>query len=137
MELNEALYAYLKSYAGLLALVGDCIYPDVLPQNPTYPAITYQLISEEEIDTFQQPNTLIGPTYQFSCWGSTRASCQAVAKQLRLAFKNYSGVMGGAGGVTVSGIEKINKSEDIFNDSDGRIIAYRTSIDFQIWYQEG
>ena len=137
MEINDALHSYLKGYAGLTVLISTRVYPDTLPQAPAYPAITFQQISEEEVESFTTPNSnMIGATYQFSCWASTRASAQAVAKQLRLAFKNYSGVMGGAGGVTVSGVEKISKTDDIFNDSDGRIIAYRTSIDFQIWYQE-
>lgn len=138
MEINEALYSYLASYPNLTSLVSNRIYPDVLPQNTPYPAITYQDISETEIDTFNQPaSTLMMPVYQFNCWGSTRASAKAVAKQLRAAFKNYkSTTMGGAGGVSVSAIRKLNQLSDIETDKDGKIIAYRTFIDFEIAYQE-
>jgi hypothetical protein len=59
-----------------------------------------------------------------------------VAKQLRLAFKNLSGVIGGVGGVTISGVEKLNQQDLVDKDSDGRTIAYRTVTDYQIWYQE-
>ena len=137
MEINEALYSYLSGYAGLTALISNRIYPDILPQNTPYPAITYQKISENEIDTFNQPTTLMMPIYQFSCWGSTRSSSEAVAKQLRLAFKNYkSTTMGGAGGVSVSAVRIINRLGTYETDNDGKIIAYGTLTDFEISYQE-
>lgn len=137
MEINDALYSYLSGYAGLTALVSNRIYPDILPQNPSYPAITYHDVSEDEIDTFTQPTTtLMMPVYQFNCWGDTRSSSKAVAKQLRLAFKNYHGVMGGVGGVTISAIRIINRMSDFEIDGDGKIIAYRTLCDFEISYQE-
>lgn len=137
MEINEALYSYLTGYAGLSGLVGTRLYIDFLPQSPTYPAIAYQHVSEEEIDTFNQPSsTLIAVTYQFSCYGTTRKSSLAVAKQLRLAFKNYSGLTGGTGGVTISAVTKESKITDIETDNTGRIIAHSTILDFKIWYQE-
>jgi hypothetical protein len=122
----------------LTALVSKRVYPDKLPKVPVYPAITYHEISETEIDTFNQPtNTLMMPVYQFNCWGETRASAKAVAKQLRLAFKNYKRTtMGGAGGVTVSAVRIINRISDFDTDADGRVIAYRRICDFEISYQE-
>jgi hypothetical protein len=138
MEINEALYSYLSSYVNLTALVSNRIYPDVLPQNTPYPAITYQKISEDEIDTFNQTtSTLMMPKYQFTCWGSTRASSEAVAKQLRLAFKNYkSTTMGGVGGVSVSAIRILNRLSTFDTDNDGKVIAYGTISDFEVSYQE-
>ena len=137
MRIDEAVYTYLSGYAGLTALVGKRIYPDIAPQQAIYPCLTYQMLSEEEVNTFTQPNsTMIGVVFSFSVWGSTRASSKAASEQLRLAFKNYSGVTGGVGGVTVSGVEKLGSISDIDIDSDGKIIAYKTIMDFKIWYQE-
>ena len=137
MEFNTALYNYLSGYAGIAALVSTRIYPDTLPQNPTYPAIVYEQSGEEEVETLHTPTqNLIAPIYQFDLMGSSRASADAVAKQLRLAFKNYSGTMGGVGGVEVSGVDKLSRIGFAEKDSDGKIINYRTTMDFQIWYQE-
>ncbi len=136
MEINTALFTYLSGYAGLTALVGKRIYPDSLPQSSKYPAISYQQVSETEVDTFNQPATIIGPIYQFNCWADTRAEAKAVAKQLRLAFKNLVGVIGGGGGVTIAGVEKINQLDNIEKDADGQVITYNTIADYQIWYQE-
>ena len=134
MEFNTALYTYLSTYSGLSTIIGTRIYPDTLPQNVTYPAATYQYVDEDEIDTFEQPNTLISPTYQFDSYATTRAVADSIADQLRLAFKNYSGVMGGTGGVTVSGVELISRNTSTETDRNETI--YRTIIEFKIYYQE-
>jgi len=132
MEIGEALYSYLSSYTDLTSLVGTRIYPDILPQKCSNPSIAYQQIDEGELDTFSQPNTLIYPVYQFTIYADTRSSANAVAKQLRLAFKNYSGAMGGDGGVTVSAVKKISRISDYSDDTK----EYKVIMDFEIWYQE-
>jgi hypothetical protein len=108
-----------------------------LPQVPKYPAITYTIISEDEVDTFEQPSTMIGPTFQFDCWATSNSTARALATALRSSFKNLSGMIGGTAGVTVAGIEKISSIDNQYTDSDGRIIAHVVSADYQIWYQEG
>lgn len=138
MTIDEAVFAYLSTYSGLTALVGKRIYPDDLPQNPTYPAVTFIQVSEDEIDTLHQPaSTMIGATYQFDCWATTRVGAKAVARQIRAAWKNYSGITGGVGGVTVSAVEIVNGDMDnSYRDSDGKLIAYVTTREHKIWYQE-
>lgn len=136
MEFNTALYNYLTSYSELSSLVGDRIYPDEL-QDPIYPAIVYTLTDEDEVATFHTPDSnLISSTYEFECHASTRAGAEVVAKQLRLAFKNYSGVMGGDGGVTVEAVIKLDRDSDTAYDGSGKVIARISIIDFKFWYQE-
>ena len=43
-ELEQALFTRLDGFAGLTSLVVSRIYPLILPQNPTLPAVTYQRI---------------------------------------------------------------------------------------------
>lgn len=137
MEIGEALYSYMKGYSGISALVSARVFPDAVPQGTAYPAITYQQISEDEVEPFTQPAaTMICATYQIDCWGSTRSSANAVAKQVRAAFKNYSGATGGAGGVTVNAVRKLSRLENYYTDSDGKALAYVVTMDFEIWYQE-
>ncbi|WP_292366074.1 MULTISPECIES: DUF3168 domain-containing protein [unclassified Methanoculleus] len=44
--IDTACRAVLAANAGVTALVGQRIYPDRLPTEPTLPALTYSLISE-------------------------------------------------------------------------------------------
>ncbi len=101
MLLEAAIYSQLSTYAGLAALTGTRIYPLLLPQDPTLPAVTYQTISRvmEEVRG-------AGPRYaetrvQIDCWAASYSSAKAVAEQVRAALQDYTGTMGGAGGVPV------------------------------------
>jgi hypothetical protein len=136
LELDEALYTYLKSYSGL-ANVSQRIYPEQLPQKPKYPAITFQEISESEVETLSTPaGNLIATTYQFDCWDSTKVGVNTIAKNLRKAFKNYSGLTGGANGVQISAIVKLNRLSDTERDANGVVIVRRVMLEFQIWHYE-
>src|SRR5574344_1243907 len=138
MELNESLYSYLTSASALTALVSTRIYPDKVSEKSTYtyPYITYELVSEDEVETFTQQDTgLINSTYQFDVWAKSRASAKDVAKQLRKAFKNLKGQVGGTGGVTLSAVNKISHTTDV-EEKDGIVIAYRDMQEFEIWHYE-
>ena len=133
MEIDEAIKAYLKTYSGLTSLVSDRIHSDQLPQNPTLPAVVFEFISEETTDTFTQPTSeLTADTFQFSSWATTRKAADAVARQIKKAFKNCSGLMGGAGGVLVDAVIQISKLKDYEESTK----LYRTLYEFQFWYQE-
>jgi hypothetical protein len=131
--INDSLYTYLKAYAGVTAYVGNRIYPGVLRENTVYPCISYVTNYENEVDTFNQPKTLISPVIEFTCWASTPKEANQLANALRLSFKNFSGTMGSD---TVSSIIKVDRREGYEYDSDGLISAYNTVIEFEINYQE-
>jgi hypothetical protein len=50
--IDDAMYSYLSTYAGLVALVSKRIYPIVMPLNVTLPAVSYQRISTERVHAF-------------------------------------------------------------------------------------
>jgi hypothetical protein len=134
---QESLYSYLTGRTAITTHTSNRIYPSHLPQSPTYPCMTYLIVSEEEIETLYQPSTMIGPTFQFDCWATAASTARAIASALRLSMKNLSGGIGGTAGITVAGVEKISSVDSEQVDADGRIIAYVVSADYQIWYQEG
>lgn len=139
MELNESLYVYLTSVAPLTALTSTRIYTDESRQtNPhTMPYIVYSKTSEFEVDTItEQANMLIASSYQFDIWARDRHTARDVAKQVRKAFKGLKGQIGGATGVTISAVEKVNAMSDIDRDNKTGEIAFREMLEFQIWHYE-
>ena len=52
MHLEEALYTYLSTYAGLIALTSTRIYPEEKPQNCIMPAVVYSRISTPREHTY-------------------------------------------------------------------------------------
>ena len=133
MVIEEALYAYLSSHAGLTALVSTRIYPLVMPQNATLPAVTFSKISGPRAHAMQQDAGLAYPRFQVSCWGGTYKQAKEVAGQVRAALQDYTGTMGGAGGVVVSGVF-LEDENDLYEPGTQ---AYHIAIDFIIWHLEG
>lgn len=84
----------LKNFAAadvaLNALIGTRFYPGALPENPTYPAVTYF-----KIDGNRHHNIDVAfPRYQFSCWSPVYLTAQVTATAVRKAFQRYKGIMG-------------------------------------------
>lgn len=48
MSWRSLLYTRLTTFPALVALIGTRVYHGSLPQNPTYPAVVYHVISDEE-----------------------------------------------------------------------------------------
>ena len=88
MSLETDLVTYLKSYAGVAALVGARI--EALELTNPLPAIVYQRISTP-------PGLAAGylePRERLSCWAPDYAGAEALAAQVRLALDHYHGALG-------------------------------------------
>jgi predicted PurR-regulated permease PerM len=132
MFIEEALHTYLKVYSGLSALISTRVYPLTVPQSGTLPALAYQSISTERVHAFQQDTGFASKVMQISSWGATLSSAKAVAAQARAALQNFSGTMGGIGGVTVNAV--LIESE--MDDYDEASKSYVVHQEYEIWYQE-
>ena len=132
MLLEQALYSYLSGVAGLTALVSTRIYPLMMPQDVTLPAVTYQRISGPRVHTMGTDPGLESPRFQLSSWASSYSSVKAVAEQVRLALQDYAGTMGGAGGVVVQ--RAFLEGDQDFYEPD--TLIYQVASDFIIWAEE-
>lgn len=130
MTLDQALFNYLSTFAGLTALIGTRVYPRVLPQNPTYPAVTYQRVSSTRMRTMGAPLLGAEPRIQFTIWAETHLAARAIATQLRAALEGYTGTMGGAGGVDVLGAQEQNDLDDY----EPLTKLHQAILDFTIWH---
>lgn len=93
MTLRTTIYDRCINHAGMAALIGTRCYPDRLPENVTYPALTYFRVSADNA-LFRSHDD--GPTefetsrVQFNAYDETGDGAAALADQLRLAWDGYS-----------------------------------------------
>ena len=127
MSIEQGLYAHLSSHAGLTALVGDRIYPLVLPQKVALPAVVYQRISLWQTYTHNGAS-LARPRFQNTCVGRTYAEAHDVAAQVRDALSGYRGMMGS---VAVEAAFIDNEREDYEPETD----SYIRQVDVIIWHR--
>jgi len=125
MTIEAALVSYLRNTPGVQTLVGTRIYPQRLPQTPTYPAITYARISgnrHHNIDVAYH-------TFQFDCWATSYGGAQDVAEVLRVALQREKRFMSG-----IEVIQCIYQNQTDFYEDDVKL--HRASVDFRIIYRE-
>ena len=89
------VYAHLSSHAGLVALVGDEIYPIILPQREdTYPSdwagVTYFKVSHPEVYSKDGSSGLSFPRIQITVWAKSYTRAKQVAEQVKAAMREYS-----------------------------------------------
>lgn len=136
ITIEEGLFAYLSTNAGLVALISTRVYPNKLPETVTLPALTYQRIDSPRVHTHDTSGATgtAYPRFQFDAWATTYASAKAITDALRAALNGYRGTMGTGGtAVTVQGALVQDESFDDFADAG----MLRISSDYIIWHLEG
>ena len=128
-DVTEALYTQMTATAGLTALVSTRIYPDLMPQPPTLPAVVYQMISNNREERHGGQTGDARPRFQITCWASTALAAAAVAVQVRLAVMAMSGTI-----AAVSVIGAWNAGESRGYEPDTKL--HYVAIDFFVSHRE-
>lgn len=88
MSYEAEMFTTLLATPDVVAIVGNRIYPGVLPSVPTLPALTYQLISAPRNMTQEGPSGM-RPRYRWNCFAYTYDETTALAKAVALALKPF------------------------------------------------
>lgn len=62
-----------------------------MPDNPTLPAITYQTLSGQGVESFDGDSGLYMPVVGIDCWARSAGTVQDLAAKVRAAMLGYSG----------------------------------------------
>lgn len=90
MTVEASLYTRLSTWPALLALVSDRVYPMILPQNCTLPAVTYQRIaSQPRVLAMGTDPGMARPRFQITAWAVDFDTARAVIDVCRLALERW------------------------------------------------
>ena len=130
MSIASDVRTFIIADATITGLIAARLYPIILPQEPTMPAMTYQWISGTRFHSMDGASKLSGPRVQFDCWAATYLDAEALFEALR---KRLDGYRGPAGSSTIQGA--FFSSERDLYESEPKL--YRRSVDFFIFHTEG
>lgn len=134
--IEEAIITQAGNTAGLTALIGSGtsmrLYPQMLPQNPIYPAMTYSGISGIRETLMGSDPGVVTARYQFSVWDSTYKGVRDLAEQLRLAFERWRGTVGSVVILDTFIDEIMDMPPELVND----VLVRQRVCDFKINYRE-
>lgn len=128
-DVTEAIYTQLSGAAGLSALVSTRVYPELMPQSPTLPAVVYQMISNDREERHGGQTGDARPRFQITCWASTPLAAAAVAEQVRLALMAMSGSVAS---VTIRGVWNAGETRGYEPDTLRHFVA----LDFFVAHLE-
>jgi len=126
--LEKAIFTRLSTDAGITALAGNRIYPQILPQNPTLPAITYFRVSTTKPYAQSNSVNIAQARLQISCWAETYSVMKSLVEAVRKSLDGFSGVVNG-----IQITSYLNTCYDLYDDDTG---IYHGIVDFKIFYEE-
>ena len=131
MGSRKAAYALLSGDATVTGLVSTRIYPTVLPQDKTLPALVYQRISGVEPGQIDgQGRALVQARIQITALADSFGSCAEILDAAREALLYQYGTHGGVEVVSI--IRDIDGADDF----DPELQAYSQSMDVVVTYIE-
>lgn len=128
--LEEGIVTYLTSVTVLVALQGNRVWPNRLPQNPTLPATTFREISNVPEYSHNGPSGYENVRMQFNCWATDPLAAKQLARALKRALSGFKGMMGSS---SIGGCFLANSMDD-FDDPTG---LSRVIVDFEFEYEIG
>ena len=93
MTIQTEIIARLEADSPLIALIVDRIHPEKLPQNPTYPAVKYQTITEVPSYDLAGADGRVRTRMQFMSLSETAIATAAVGDAIRVSLSGFRGTL--------------------------------------------
>jgi hypothetical protein len=132
MTIEADLYSLLTTSTSLAALSSNRVYQDQLPQNVTYPAISYFLVSAPRIPLMGNDAVNIPARFQIDCWAATPTAANTLTNTVIGAIERYGSTSGSVVIETifiddVQAIPEHDPDEEVFRRAIDTIVQYRSS----------
>lgn len=124
--IEAAISDLLNTSAPLTSLIAGRIYPIILPETPTLPAVTLQRISQIPMYTLDGALGAASTRLQINVFGDDLQNVSNTEQAIRVVLESYRGTL--SNGVVVSSLT-ITNSQTMF-ESDARL--YYTMTDYLI-----
>jgi hypothetical protein len=95
MNEGKAIYSILTEDAGVSAVVGSRVYPQVAAQGAAFPFVVYVLQDNTPSDTKSGVSTLDEIRYDIVAAAETYSALSSLTERIRLALDRYTGTVSG------------------------------------------
>ena len=131
-DIGKGVRNYLVSKSAVTDLVSTRIYPAVLPQAATLPAVVYSVITNVPNDDVLGSSGSVTANVQLDIYSDAHITTNNISEQIRLQMQGYSGAMGDE---TVGASRLLNRFEQYEKPVDGSDVGrHRVIMSFDITY---
>lgn len=135
MSLETDLRVRLLANATVSGLVSTRVYPNILPQKPTLPALVYSRISGPRIHTLTGTSGWSDARIQIDSWGATYIAAQDLAAAVRASLDGFIGSLddGNSPAATRRVAVRLDNERDLFEEEPD---FYRVTQDYAIKHED-
>lgn len=126
--IEQALRAVLVADGGVTAITTR-VYPNYIPQSPTWPLVVYQKVSGLRDQALSGPTGKAHPRFQIEAWAKTYDEAKSLANANRVALDGKTFTKGS---VTIGGV--VLQSE--WDAYEPEVECHRIVMDFNFWHTE-
>lgn len=130
--LLKDLFSFLTRDPGITALIALRCHPAVLPQAPTFPAISYSQIDATRVRAVAGPAGKVRRRVSINSWARNSIGVWVLADTVRSALDGFAGMMGD----TEIGSVILENEIPYFEDQVGTAGIYRVMQDYQLAHIE-
>ena len=115
MSLSRLIYGRAQAVAGLTALIGTKISPNMRRADTVLPAVVYDIQTEDRLPDLAAANIAYMADVRFRCIADLLADAYAIAYQVSAAFNGHTGYSDASGRITrsiVGGISELGLAAD-------------------------
>ena len=129
MNIREGIRSAVLSDATVSNTIDTRAYYKMLPQNPTYPAITFEQISGDPLNALSEVPALSWSRIRVNCWGETYSDADALAIAVENALNGQT--------FSLTGLEIGSIVADGMRDFyEPNVEAFYITQDYRIFYKE-
>ena len=134
IDISEALFKYLSSVPEITDLVGDRIYPVLLPEDCALPAIVYSPVYCDYDSALQGDTGFVRQTMQVVCHANTYLKTRRLSRMVKNAIQDFRGDMEGLNiaAVFIKTDYELSGNTSLKFDTE----EYMSSIEFEFHFNE-
>jgi hypothetical protein len=134
MDILIGLYNHLSNDEKIKKIVGNKIYPVILPQNIVLPAIVYSSVLANYDSALQGDTGFVRQTIQIVSHAKTYKEARELSRLIKKIIQNLHGNMGGVfiEAVFIKTDYELNTNTSLKFDTE----EYMCSIEFEFYYIE-
>lgn len=140
MLIEAALKQLLEQNTGIIALVGDRVYPVMMPQAEKnrmhYPAVVFELTGRERQQSHDGPSGEVRSSFRVNCLGHKYLDVKTLADKVRLALNGKSAELQNLYGNDVGGVYLEDESDQFLFNEVTQLSLYHVPMDFLIDHAE-
>lgn len=131
-DIGVAVRTYLVSKSSVTDLVSTRVFPSVLPQAATLPAVVYTVVTGVPNDDVLGSSGSVTAGIQLDVYSDSHITSNNIGEQIRLVMQGFSGTMGSE---TVGAVRLTNRYEMYEKPVDGSDLGrHRVLLSFDITY---